>query len=54
MMIGSKLKITWLGWEWKLWKAFRKGSRFNGGGFFNGANPYNYWRIGPLMIRKYR
>jgi hypothetical protein len=32
---------------------FSSGHRFNGGGYLYGASPYRYWRIGPIMIKKY-
>lgn len=45
-----KTSIKWVGWggQW-----FGRGFRLNGGGYLHGAAPYQYWRFGPIMIKKY-
>ena len=30
-----------------------KGARFNGGGYGYGASPYTYWKIWPIMVKRY-
>jgi len=46
----GKVFVNWVGWKGKL---FGSGFRFNGGGYLYGAAPYEYWRFGPIMIKKY-
>lgn len=54
MRLSRKWYIHWLGLptyrgDWFVWGV----SRFNGGGYMYGAAPYTYWRIGPIMVKRY-
>lgn len=55
MFIRKRYELNWIGCRfrdgWREW--FSRGFRFNGGGYMYGASPYQYWRIGPVMIKKY-
>jgi hypothetical protein len=42
----KKYKITWIGWQGDCYYPYW-GTRFNSG------VPYSFFRIGPLMIKKY-
>jgi len=41
----NQISILWIGWRGSLFAW--NGARFNSG------YPYYYWRIGPLMIKRY-
>lgn len=47
-----KTFVKWVGWSGD-WSLYQSGFRFNGGGYMYGAAPYRYWRIGPIMIKRY-
>lgn len=42
--------VQWM-WPYEDW--FGTGARFNGGGYLYGASPYQYWRIGPIFVKRY-
>lgn len=45
-----KLRVIWIGWRGDL---LSSGFRLNGGGYLYGAAPYRYWRIGPVIVKRY-
>lgn len=45
-----KTFVSWVGWRGDL---FTRGFRLNGGGYMYGAAPYQFWRFGPIMIKRY-
>ena len=51
MILSKNLIVIWVGFQGELfaWKQFR----YNGGGYLGSAAPYHYWRIGPVIIKRY-
>jgi hypothetical protein len=51
-IVIRKFDLSWVGFagdELFVWNGFR----LNGGGYMYGANPYRYWRIGPIFVKRY-
>jgi hypothetical protein len=54
MRLSRKWFIHWVGMPRYRGDRFVWGvTRFNGGGYMYGAAPYTYWRVGPVMVKRY-
>ena len=51
MRINRNWAINYIGWKGSLfiWGDFR----LNGGGYMHGSFPYNCWRFGPIIVKRY-
>lgn len=50
MRMLRRFEMVWRGWRKPL---LSSGFRMNGGGFMYGASPYQYWIVGPIMVKRY-
>jgi hypothetical protein len=51
MRITNRWTIEYIGWKGSLfiWNDFR----LNGAGSMYGYSPYNCWRLGPIIVKRY-